>query len=116
MSRLLSSWRRLIAIKGRPMTLRRQTATSPAVFSDVTVRAAAVAYQPEAIAGDLKMGDLRVSILNDEIAAASWPGPPRARDQMTIDGKTYVLQAATPRYDGETLVGFTIWVRGGPGA
>lgn len=97
------------------MTLKRQLTTAP-TFASVTVRGATVAYQPDAIAGDLKMGDLRVSILNDEIAAGSWPGPPRSRDQMLIDGKTYVVQAATSLYDGETLVGFTIWARGGPGA
>lgn len=108
----LGARRRQLAVKGRPMTLRRLTAAGAAP-TDVAVQGHLKAYRPEQLTGDIRMGDAQVAILNDEISAAAWPGPPRARDQMVIDGRLWSVQGAFPVYEGATCIGFDVWVRGG---
>lgn len=112
MSHLQATWRRLIAVKGRPMTLRRQTAASPVTFTDVSVRAASAMYQPDQITEGLKQGDRKLSILNDEIAAAGWPGPPRTGDKVLVDSTTLNVLGSVALYDGTALVGHRMSVRG----
>lgn len=108
----LATRRRQIAAKGRPVTLRRQTVTRPPAYSDVTVRAFFYAYTPDKVTDALREGDRRVEILNDEIAAAGWPGPPKATDTVLADGQTLSVLGATPLYDGATLLGYRLMVRG----
>lgn len=102
----LESRRRRLAVVGRPMSLRRQAVA-------VTVQGSFRAYTPDQITGGIVQGDAQVSILDDEIAAAAWPGPPRRGDTMLIDGKTWALQGATPVHDGALLIGHDLWIRGG---
>lgn len=109
----LPSRRRQIAAKGRAMVLQRQTGVSPVVWAQVQVRGVARGYRPEQLTGDIRQGDQNVSILNDEIAAAGWPGPPKARDSIIIDGRTWAVEGAYPVYEGDLLIGHDLWVRGG---
>lgn len=110
----LDARRRNIASRGRSFTLRRQTVTSPATYSSVTVTAFLRAYRPDQIAGALMQGDWAMEIGNDEIAAASWPGPPRPGDEV-LDGSaaTYAVIGAAAIYEGSTLIGHTLQLRGG---
>lgn len=94
--------------------LRRQTVGRPPTFSSVTVVAFIYAYRPDQIKGDLKQGDVRCEILNDEIAAASWPGPPKTGDSLIDGTNTLNLIGAFPLYDGTTLLGHTLMARGTP--
>ena len=70
-------------------------------------------YRPEQLNGDIRQGDSNVAILNDEIAAAAWPGPPHVNDKLTIDGVDWTIQGAFNVWDGTTLIGHDLWVRGG---
>lgn len=94
------------------MTLRRQTQASPPLFTDVVLKGATARFEPQNSPPDVRQGDEQVLILNDEITAAGWPGPPRARDSLTDDGKVWAVQGARSVYDGGTLVGHYLWVRG----
>lgn len=90
------------------MTLRRSGQT------DLTVRGTLTSYQPETVpvGGDVKQGDGKVNLLNDEIAAANWPSP-RKTDQLVIDGKSWAVMGAVPVYDAASIIGWSLWVRGG---
>jgi hypothetical protein len=105
--------RRLIGRMGRPMTLRRPNPASGSPPADLRVQAYLYPFSPQLIAGPIKQGDAQVQMLNDEIAAAGWPGPPGAGDWLVIDGKTWQIEGANAVYDGSTALGFNLWVRGG---
>lgn len=113
MSVSLDSRRRMIARYGRPWTLRRQTGVNPSTFSDLAVAGYLSTYRPEQLTGGVQMGDASVAILNDEILAAAWPGPPRSKDAMIIDGRTWQVIGARAIFERTAVIGFAIWVRGG---
>lgn len=103
----------MIARRGRPLTLRRIVTGGPNV--DVAVTGVVRQYQAQELLGPILQGDREVRISNVEIAAASWPGPPRAggnADRIVIDGKAAVVQNVDPRYDGTDLAMYVIQVRG----
>lgn len=106
--------RRLIASRGRSYTLRRQTVTTPATYTSVTVTGFRRAYRPDQVAGALQQGDWALEICNFEIAAASWPGPPAAGDEV-LDGSAaaYAVIGAAAIYEGADLIGHTLMLRGG---
>ena len=106
MRALADARRRLLARKGRPMTLMRLNGPS------VSLIGFARDYRPDELVGGLAQGDVRVEIGADEIAASSWPAPPKKLDRITIDGRTYTVQGASAVYDGPTLAGYSIWARG----
>jgi hypothetical protein len=106
----LDSRRRLLARRGRPMLLRRQA--TPGVFTDVIVQGTDRAYKPEQEPGDIRQGDRMVSILADEIAAAGWPGPPRARDRIDIDGRSNGIEGAFAIYEGAVCIGYDFHIKG----
>lgn len=81
--------------------------------ASVTVQGLPYQYAPRDLVGGLMQGDQRVEILNDEIAAAGWPGPPGKPDRLLIDGRTSTLQGARPICEGSGLIGWSLWVRGG---
>ena len=111
----LNARRHNIARAGRPYTLRRQTAYTPAAtYSSVTVQGYRRTYRTDELSGALVQGDWALEILNDEIAAATWSGPPINGDEL-LDGSlaTYAVQGAAPVYEGSTLIGYTLQIRGG---
>lgn len=110
----LDARRRLIAARGRSFTLRRQTVTTPAAYSSVTVTGFLRAYRPDEIVGQIMQGDWSIEITNDEITTAGWSGPPRPGDEV-LDGSAaaYAVMGAAPIYEASTLIGHTLQLRGG---
>jgi hypothetical protein len=101
--------RALLAARGRPMSLRR--AATPAALV-VTVSGYPRAYNPGELTAGVQQGDVRVEILNDEVAAAGWPAPPRNPDRLVMDARTYTVMGAFPIYEGAAVIGWSLWVRG----
>jgi hypothetical protein len=96
---------------GRNMTLRRRTGTT-STFTDVTVKGVARGYQPNELLGGLAQGDRTVTISNAEIATASWPGPPKRGDFLTLDGVQTAVQGVETKYLANTVLAHVLWVRG----
>ena len=109
MSHHLDARRRQIRAKGRPMTLRRGPATAPI---EVALTGFARDYRPEEVQGLVKQGDQRVEILDDEIAAAGWPSPPKNPDKLDIGGRMTTVQGAREIEVGGTRLGWSLWVTG----
>lgn len=110
MGHILEGRRRQIRLKGRRMTLiRRASAGVPE--RRVVLTGFARVLRPGAPEGPIQQGDQQVEILHDEIADAGWPWPPRLHDALDM-GRQVTLQAAAPIYEGSTLVGWSLWVRG----
>lgn len=104
---LENSRRYEITKRGRMMTLRRGQ------LSAIQVRAMKWNFKPEQLTGGVLQGDCQVEIMNDEMAIAGFPGPPRRGDSMIIDGRTWTVQGNEAQYEASTLFGHSIWVRGG---
>lgn len=114
MGAMLDARRRLIASRGRNMTLRRSSGTFGAVtYASVTLKGFSRAYRPDPLAGSLVQADYAVEILNDEIVAASWAGPPRPTDELLMDGASFSVEGAEPIYEGAAVIGHCLMVRGG---
>jgi hypothetical protein len=108
MSHHLAARRRMIRAKGRPMVLHKQGA-SP---GSVDLLGFPRGYRPDEIAGGVQQGDQQVETLNDELAEAGWTSPPAHRDRLVIDGRSTTIQGARAVYDGQLLIGWSLWVRG----
>jgi hypothetical protein len=111
----LAARRRQIKLNGAVLTLRRQTATNPATYRDVSLLGMPAFYKPGTLTGGVQQGDAQVQILTDEITAAGWPGPPRVRDLLIVDGRTWSVIGANPVMVGPLTIGFSLWIRGGAG-
>jgi len=100
-----------LAQYGRAVTLRRRAGTS-ATFTDVTVHGVAKGYRPQELLGGVTQGDQSVTISNQEILAAGWPGPPVRGDLLVIGGKTTTVQGCETKYLGSDILAHVLWVRG----
>lgn len=96
------------------MTLRRLLTANPSTSVEVTLLGFLSMFSADQVGtGDIMQGDGSVAILNDEIEAAAWPGPPRARDQMIIDGRVWNVRGSNPIYEADVCIGHNLSVRGG---
>lgn len=96
------------------MTLRRLLTANPQTFIDVSVLGYLSMFRAEQIGvGSIIQGDGTIAILNDEIAAAGWPGPVRAQDKIIIDGRFWIILGSSEVCEGSNVIGHTISVRGG---
>lgn len=102
---------RMIARDGAAATLRRLT-TTPGTVTDVAVRAVLRGFQGEVLPGDVLQSDRQAIISNAEIAAASWPGPPRKGDQVILGGQTMAVQGCDTRRVGDAIAMHILTVRG----
>ena len=103
----------MIAKYGRALTLRRYS--SAMVATDVAVKGVVRGYAADEMVGAIQQGDREVRISNAEIAAAAWPGPPRAgenADRIVIDGQERIVMAVDPRYIGADPALYIMQVRG----
>ena len=96
----------LISKYGLTVTLTRPGGAT------VTVKAKVRGYAPADLVAEIIEGDRQVIISNAEIAAASWPGPPKKGDQFVIDGKTTTVEACETRHLGEDRAMHVCRVRG----
>ena len=109
MGQMLETRRRMIRSRGHRVVLRKLVPNADP--ADVQLVAFDRAYRPEEIQGAVKPGDRRVEILNDELAAAGWGAP--SHPQKVIDGgRTATIGGAWPVREGETIIGWSLWVTG----
>lgn len=78
---------------GETVTLRR--VGSPNV--DVTVKASIRQYVGDTLPENALQGTAILHMTNSEIAAAAWPGPPRANDKVIRDSKVLNVESAETR-------------------
>jgi hypothetical protein len=97
--------------RGRNLVLRRRVGTTT-TFREVSPRGYWRGYKPQELVGGITQGDQEVVIGNAEIAAESWPGPPKRGDIVVLDGLQATVQAATPMYDSAAVIAHILWVRG----
>lgn len=95
-----------IAHLGAPCTLKRTGQT------DLAVAAFVRGYRPQELVGGLQQGDREARMSNAEIAAASWPGPPKKGDMLVINGKTTAVQGCDTREVGGVVYMHVVTVRG----
>jgi hypothetical protein len=103
--------RRQLLRTGQQVTLRRMAGSTA---TDVACTAVVRGYAPQELApgSGLQQGDRMVIITTDEIAAASWPGPPRKGDRVVIASATTTVQAVETRYLGAAIDRYVLAVRG----
>lgn len=112
---LTAATRRQVLRTGQAATLRRLVGTGAAqTATDVAVVAVVRGYRPDELAAGsgLQQGDRQAIITNDEIAAASWPGPPRKNDRLVLAGAVTTVQAVETRYLGAAIDRHILAVRG----
>jgi hypothetical protein len=98
---------------GRPVTLRRNSYSGATPTpTDVTVYAYVKGAAPSELIGKLKQFKSDVVISNREIAAATWPGPPKADDFLVIDGRPRTVVSVEPKYLGGEILVYAINVSG----
>lgn len=99
------------ARNGHRVILRRLPAT------DVTCLAVIRDFSAGALPGGLPGGNPQgfsvMRISNDEIAAASWPGPPRKGDRVIADGRICVVESCETRRKGEVVARHILKLSGG---
>lgn len=105
--------RNMIGAHGRTMTLRRPLTVNPATYQDVVLLGFTRAYRPEQMPGDVRQGDQMCAICANEITAAGWPAPPRPRDLILVDGRSWAVLGAQTIADGAEILGWDLWIRGG---
>lgn len=93
---------RMIARKGRNIILRRGGLT----FTDTSFRAFVHAFSGREIIEELQQGDQHVETLADVT--------PIVGDKLLIGGKVFNVLGVGVHYDGDTLLGYSLTVRGGP--
>jgi len=96
---------RLLAMKGRPVTLRRGDVAVP-------LTALLTRYAPDALVGNLRQGDARCEILAAPLADAGFDGAPRNPDEIRTANNSWTVQHAAPIYEGADLIGYSLTLRG----
>lgn len=91
----------MLTSRGRSVTLRRVGSPN----TDVACMAMIAQKDDVPESGGVSQYRRQITISNSEIAAASWPGPPRKGDQVIADGKTMTVQAVLVQKVGtETIM------------
>ncbi len=109
----LDARRRNLARAGRAMTLRRSAGSFPSVtYASVALVGFSRAYRPDPLVGTLIQADLVIEIGQDEITAASWPGPPAKGDEIQADGASYNVEGVETIREADAIIGHRLMVRG----
>lgn len=96
----------LLARHGRSITLRRPGSPN----TDTTINAKITGFAVDQLIGEVTQSDRKVVIAAADLG--SWPAPPRRGDQVIVDGKIAVVQAAESRHDGASIVRWDLRVTG----
>lgn len=107
---LVGSAQRMIAQRGEVATLRRSATGAADV--DVSVRAFVAHASRQPLAGTVVQMEREARISNAEIAAASWPGPPRPGDRLVVGSTTYHVQAVDTLKDAGAIAIHVLSLRG----
>ena len=92
---------------GESMTLTRTGGASVVLYGK------RVGMPTDAVeSGTTASDQIEVRISRAEIAAASWPEPPRRTDTILIGGRTYMVLAAQQHDDRGTVYGWKLQVVG----
>ena len=91
---------------GRPMELRRTG------VPDVTVYGTTDGAVVSRLLGIITETGTHVIFSNAEIAAATWPGPPKKEDRIIVDGAPYKIAAVEPKYLGAEILVFVCQIVG----
>lgn len=78
---------------------------------DYSVRAAVAGYQAEEYQGGIQAGDRRLVILESALDAAGMSDPPKAPDQVTLEGRTFTVRSATALYRDGVPYAWDVQVR-----
>lgn len=102
-------------VNGETVTVRRVTGTGLVrPFFDADARAKITDYDVEEIAGTIAVGDRKVILLAEDLAAKQWPQPIKTDDLLFVGGKPVQIKAVddrTRRVGGE-LIAYELQVRG----
>lgn len=85
-----------VAKEGQDATLKLASTATPAVFTDVAVKAVVRLTDGDALAGTLQQSIRRGWISNAELAAAGARAP-RKGDRLVASGVTYTIQEVDTR-------------------
>lgn len=110
---LARATQRQLALRGRPFTLRRLPTVTGGQAIDVTVQGYRTGFAAQPLAGGLPQGMSVVIISNAEIAAASWPGPPRKGDRLIDAQRTAVIDSVETISLGATVDRHVLSIAGG---
>lgn len=104
----------MIGRYGQSLILRRLTVTGTPeqVKFDVALPGVVRAYKLEELIAGIIQGDREVTISDQEIAAAQWPGPPRRSDRVMIAGVETHVEAVNTVYVGDDVAKHVLQVRG----
>lgn len=99
---------------GRPITLRRTafTAGVPGANTDVVVYGVSDGNAAKELTDGVNQGVSQVTFANTQIAAASWPGPPKKNDMLIFDGRNTIIQSVEPKYLGSAILVYICQVTG----
>lgn len=114
--------------KGERIKLRRYAGTNTQIFTEVELVAFVRGYSPQELAAGsgIQAVDSFVILSPTDLFAAQWPGGqqpleppfnpdphlPRKGDRAIIQGRTRIVEVASPIYDGDELVRIEMRVLG----
>jgi hypothetical protein len=113
MSQFEQQRRRHIQTKGRPMQMGRWLGDEGSqTTATIDLIGFPYVYRPDQIQNAIQQGDMQVEIMNDEIKENGWDAPTTQFYWLIIDGQRRTIQNSQAIFDGDLLIGFSIWCRG----
>jgi hypothetical protein len=110
-----ASYRRMMAVAGETVLIRRYTGTGAnRPRFDAEVRARVTEYEPKELVGGIEQGDRKVVLLAEDLERAQFATPLRKGDKAVVRGKELNIEAPdnnTRRVQGE-LIAYELQVRG----
>jgi hypothetical protein len=106
MGQMLETRRRMIRSRGRSLTITRGAASAGV---NAAFQGFARAYSAGELSGGFQQGDMRLETL--ELPEPF--SPPLKGDRVTIDGRTWTVMGTAPVYEGSTLIGYSVSLKGG---
>lgn len=110
-----ASYRRMLALVGEPVAIRRYTGAGPnRPRFDVVALARVTDYAPDELVGSIQQGDRKVILLVEDLVTAQFPLPLAKGDKVVIRGRETNIEAPddNSRRVGNTLVAYELRVRG----
>jgi hypothetical protein len=114
MGSLLAGRRRQILRNGKIGVLQRPNADTVSDPISVSLKVFKLPYVRRPTGQEEgNPNDGQAETLADEMTSAGWPVPPLAGDQLVFDNRTWIVIRSDAVYEGETVIGYSMWIRGG---